>query len=73
MKQYNYNEFKNDPRTVVRATLALIKCIDNKTTSPTVINQAIDNAYTVGKHRSPSYIKRRKFEALELLNKFVFE
>lgn len=77
-KKYNYQEFKNDPRTFnsdkthPRYIIALFDCIDNKRTSPQEIFEAIDKAYSIGKHRNPSYIKYCKSISIKLLDSFNF-
>ena len=72
-KKYNYQEFKKDPRTTMsRCVVALFGCVDSNKKNPESILLAIDKAYSVGKHRSPSYIKDQKKKALKLLNQFVF-
>lgn len=78
MKKYNYEEFKNDPRTFSedkqspRYIIALIDCIDNSKTSPEEIFAAIDKIYSIGHPHSPSYIKKRKIKAIQLLENFIF-
>ena len=78
MKKYNYQEFKNDPRTysptkiLPRATQAVFNCIDNKKISPEELFKEIDRLYSEGKHRSPHYIKHVKIQAIKLLNQLEF-
>ena len=76
-KTYNYNEFKKDPRTsgpngLSRANKTLFDCIDNKKTTPEEISSAIEKAYSIGRHRSPSYVKCQIKLALKLFKKFTF-
>lgn len=72
MKTYDYQTFKNDLRTPrTRVYVALFDCIDNNKTSPEELFKAIDIAYSVGTHRSPHYLKKRKELAIKLLNMFT--
>lgn len=77
-KKYNYQEFKNDPRTydpdgyLPRSKQALFNCIDNKKTSEAEISKAIEEMYTKGKPRSASYIKHKTKQAIKLFNRFSF-
>ena len=73
-KKYNYQEFKKDPRTgKSRGIMVLFEYIDHNERNPEKILMAIDKAYTIGKHRSPSHIKEQKRNAIKLLNQFIPE
>jgi hypothetical protein len=66
---FTLKQLKDDPRTVSRSALALISCIENNKTSKAEIFQAVEKSYSIGRHRSPSYIKLQKLKAIELLKK----
>ena len=65
-------ELKNDPMTKGRTMIASIRCLDNGITDIETIFSEIDKEYSIGKHKSPSYIKSKKKDAIKFLTKYKF-
>jgi len=63
-------ELKVDPRNHGRDIFALIDCLNKGKIDLESIFKEIDQAYSVGKHRSPSYVKGRKKSIVRFLTKY---